>query len=205
MRLRVGTVGAVVAFGPLAFVVTWIALANLGGVKASAALVPGPQKSPFFTSHIATSNLLSLEIDRWDGEQRFLREQCLLGIRHPWIEHDECKDTDQLVDFDWEALSRDGAILARGSYKPLGWSGTRVYLGRFRTKFFEKYQIILQVYKDGGDLKLAHPRLVVQGETDGERLYGLALCSLMWAGFVALTVTLVSLTPLTDKFSKWRC
>ena len=116
-----------------------------------------------------------------------------------------CADAPEMIDIDWSVL-HGGQIVATGSSRNSSggfYSGSIAReIGKFPAQMGLRYSVVLQIRRDGGELNVTHPKLLVQTYPGAwkDAVVGYMLASELRvmgiAAFAAAGVLTLVLTPL---------
>jgi len=160
----------------------------------------GRVQTPEFTAGLDKDYRLLIESKR--GIE-FKRLECLLGMSHQRAQ--ACPDTPEMLDIDWRVL-HNGQVVATGSSRN-SWGGfysdtIAREIGHFPVRKGQRYAVILDIHRDGGELNATNPKLLVQthpGEWK-DAVVGFALSSFLRtigiATFAIAGLLTLILTPL---------
>jgi hypothetical protein len=170
----------------------------------------GKVLTPEFTAGLDTEYLLAVGSER---RIEFKRLQCLLGMAD-WQPDQACADPPEAIDIDWTVL-HNGQLAAAGSSKESsggGWVDSDTVareIGHFNAQRGERYSIVLYIRRNGGELSMTNPKLLVQTKpwAWADAAEGFAMISALRAiGIAAFAIagllTLI-LTPLFGWAYRW--
>lgn len=157
--------------------------------------------TPEFTAGLDATYALFIESER---NIEFQRLECLLGMTT--LQRSKiCADAPEVIDIDWRVL-HDGQAVATGSSGNSSggfYSGSIAReIGRFAAEKGQRYSVLLDIRRDGGELNATHPKLLVQTYPGAwkDAVVGYMLASELRtigiATFAAAGVLTLVLTPL---------
>ena len=116
----------------------------------------------------------------------------------------KCDGIIQLIDFDWQVVTDDGAIVQSGRYEVGGYGPLENIFGDFRTTSHKRYRVLLNVRRDAGELNAARPALIVElGGEYSEGLYALTSYTVLWAKYVGGAGLLWIFIPILLRAVGW--
>jgi hypothetical protein len=198
LHIKIGIGLLIVALGPFALAEYLGHAHNWTPVNVPVALKPGEFRSPEFKTDLDGRYLVSLAVDQLRGAD-LTKEQCMMGVGSKW----DCDDVKWTLQFDWQIIADNGAVIRSGVYEPINISGTKMGFVEFQGHRNSRQSVILEIQKDAGDLNNHHPRLVVEaGPESWEALPYLNFFSLIWAVAVGVLGLLVILLPISVRALK---
>jgi hypothetical protein len=198
LHIKIGIGLLIVALGPFALAEYLGHAHNWTPVNVPVALKPGEFRSPEFKTDLDGRYLVSLAVDQLRGADP-TKEQCMMGVGSKW----DCDDVKWTLQFDWQIIADNGAVIRSGVYEPINISGTKMGFVEFQGHRNSRQSVILEIQKDAGDLNNHHPRLVVEaGPESWEALPYLNFFSLIWAVAVGVLGLLVILLPISVRALK---
>jgi hypothetical protein len=191
LHRKIGIILLIAGIAPFTIVELMAHAHNWTPVDVPVALKPGEFRSPEFKTDLDGRYLVSLAVDQLRGAD-MTKEQCMMGVGSKW----DCDDVKWTLQFDWQIIADNGAVIQSGVYEPIGISGTKVGFAELQGHRNSRQRVTLKIQKDAGDLNNHHPRLVVEaGPESYEALPYLNFYSLIWAAAVGVLGLLMILLP----------
>jgi len=124
-------------------------------------LTIGGVRTPEFTTGLDTTYALFVESER---NIEFQRLECLMGMTN-WQRSKTCAGAPEVIDIEWRVM-HDGQAVATGSSRN-SWGGfysdsVAREVGHFAAQKDQRYSVVLDIRRDGGELNATHPKLLVQ-------------------------------------------
>lgn len=192
LHTKIGIGIILLGVGPLLFAEYMVHAHNWTPLNVQITLKPGEIQLPEFTTDLDARYLVSLASDPLRGHDLTV-EQCMMGVGSVW----NCGDVKQAVDFEWQIISAEGAVIQGGSYEPTSISGAKIGFAEFQGHRNSRQRIVFKVHRDAGDLNSRHPQIMVDAAPETwESLPYLYILSQYWAGIIATLGVLVIVLPL---------
>jgi hypothetical protein len=191
LHRKIGVGLLIVALGPFALAEYLQHAHNWNPLDVPVVLKPGEFRSPEFKTDLDGRYLVSLAVDQLSGAE-LTKEQCMMGVGSRWT----CGDVKWTLQFDWQIIADNGAVIQSGVYEPISISGTEMGFAEFQGHRNSRQSVTLEIQKDADDLNNHHPRLVVEaGPESWEALPYLNFFSPIWGVAVGIVGLLVILLP----------
>ncbi len=168
-RRKIGIGMLVGAFVPYAVAMWHVSRNNWTPLDYPVQLHRGEIQTPEFTSEVAGTYILFLQIQ--PRRMEFQRQECLLDLEsfHP----ERCSAIPSVVESSWKLWSGPNQVAdntTEQTWKAGSYSNdyTRREIGRFRARQGERYRLSIDFRRDPSELNAANPKLVAESIQDWE-------------------------------------